>query len=105
MKVLAISHDRAGAGEADFKPHLRAEAAYVYGLYQNDIIREIYFEKDGPAAVIVLEAKDVDEARAALNGLPLVRNQLITFEFIPLIPYTGFARLFTRPDGSEGQKG
>ncbi len=45
-------------------------------------------------AVLVLECVDVDEARHALDTLPLVREGLITFDFIPLGPYPGFARLF-----------
>jgi hypothetical protein len=36
----------------------------------------------------------VDEARSVLDTLPLVREQLIGFELIPLIAYPGFARLF-----------
>ena len=42
----------------------------------------------------MLECAGVDEARAALATLPLVREGLIDFELVPLAPYSGFARLF-----------
>jgi hypothetical protein len=45
-------------------------------------------------AVLVLECSDVDEAKHILGNLPLVRAGLIDFEVIPLIAYSGFARLF-----------
>ena len=63
MKILAISKDNPGIINDDFKPHLKGEAAYVFGLYQNNTIREIYFEKDGDAAILILECEDAEEAK------------------------------------------
>jgi hypothetical protein len=49
---------------------------------------------------LVLECAGIADARAALDNLPLVQAGLITFDLIPLIPYPGFARLFTPlPEG------
>jgi hypothetical protein len=42
----------------------------------------------------VLECPDVEAARAAIDTLPLVQARLIVFEIMPLMPYSGFARLF-----------
>jgi len=42
----------------------------------------------------MLECDGVDAARAVLDTLPLRRAGLITFDLIPLTPYSGFARLF-----------
>lgn len=77
-----------------FKPHLGAEAAKVWELYQADVIRELYFRGDVHCAVLILECSDVEEASRVLRTLPLVREGLIAFDIIPLIPYTGFSRLF-----------
>ena len=96
MKILAISRDLPGARDADFKPHLRAEAAHAYGLYQSGVLREIYFEQNGSSAVIILECASAEEGRAILSGLPLVRAGLIAFDVMALTPYTGFARLFEK---------
>jgi muconolactone delta-isomerase len=95
MKILAIEHELPGVTSADFTPGLtRAEAARAWELYQAGTFREIYFCRDYPSAVLILECADVAEAEEILGTLPLVKAGLITFELMPLIPYPGFARLF-----------
>ena len=94
MKVLAIEREVPGVTEEKFSPHLKEEAAQVWELYQANVIRELYFRKDWPSAVLMLECKDTKEALTILNKLPLVREGLIVFDVIPLVPYPGFSRLF-----------
>jgi muconolactone delta-isomerase len=73
---------------------MKAEAAKAWELYQAGIVRELYFRADWPCAVLVLECTGVEEARRVLNSLPLVRERLVDFDIVPLVPYPGFARLF-----------
>jgi hypothetical protein len=94
MKILAIEKEVPGVTDEEFRPHLKAEAAKVWALYQAGVFRELYFRQDWPGAVLVLECADVEEANEVLNTLSLVKEGLITFDVIPLIPYPGFARLF-----------
>jgi hypothetical protein len=94
MKILALEKELPGVTAEQFKPHLRAEAACVWKLYQAGSLRELYFRQDRSDAVLMLECADLAEAQAVLNTLPLVKAGLITFELIPLKPYPGFARLF-----------
>ena len=95
MKIIAIEHDPPNVTEDQFtQPLLIEEAQRAWELYQSGIIREMYFRADRYEAVLVLECADVEEARAALNSMPLVREKLIGFELIPLVAYPGFARLF-----------
>ena len=95
MKLLALEHERPGHSAADFQPHLRGEARRVWDLYQQGVVREIYFSPGSSArAVLVLECADETAARAALSTLPLVAEGLIDFELLPLIPYPGWGRLF-----------
>jgi hypothetical protein len=94
MKILAMEVETEGVKPEQFAPHLQAEARQVWELYQNGLIRELYFRADRSEAVLILECKDVMEAREKLHSLPLVRAGLIRFEIIPLVPYPGFARLF-----------
>ena len=100
MKILALERENPQAAAGDFQPHLRAEAARAWELYQAGILREIYFRQDNHCAVLVLECAGVDEARQILDTLPLVQQGLIDFEILPLGPYPGFARLF-----AESEKG
>lgn len=94
MKILALEKELPGVEDTAFQPHLKAEAARVWELYQAGILREIYFRADQHTAVLMLECPDVDAARAALDTLPLVQASLIVFEIMPLMPYSGFGRLF-----------
>ena len=94
MKILAIEREVPGLSGEAFAPHLQAEAARVWELYQAGVIRELYFRQDQHSAVLVLECAHAKEASEILNTLPLVKEKLITFDILPLIPYPGFSRLF-----------
>jgi len=96
MKILAIEKEIQGVTEDQFRPHLKAEAARAWELVQAGQIRELYFRQDRSSAVLMLECKDVKEARRILNSLPLVKERLIDFDTIPLVAYPGFARLFRK---------
>lgn len=94
MKILALEIDKSEGAEGRFQPHLKAEAARVWELYQADVLREAYFHAERHTAVLVLECENSQQARQILSRLPLVEQGLIDFEIIPLAPYTGFSRLF-----------
>lgn len=94
MRILAIEREVPGVTDEDFRPHLKEEATRVWELYQAGVFRELYFRQDQPSAVLVLECADIEEANEVLNTLPLVKEKLIAFDIIPLIPYPGFSRLF-----------
>ena len=89
MKIIAIAHRSETHGAEDFAPHLAAEANHALGLYAQEIVREIYSRADGKGAVLVLEAKDEDAAREILNGLPLAKLGMLTFDIYGTKPYRG----------------
>jgi len=94
MKILAMEKEVRGTTEAQYGPHLKAEAFRVWELYQAGVIRELYFRQDQTAAVLILECQDVEDARQILSTLPLVQEGLIAFDVIGLRAYPGFSRLF-----------
>ena len=95
MKILAIEKDTPGITEEEFTESLlKSEAAHAWKLFQEGVIREMYFRNDREEAVLILECRDVHEAAILLQTLPLVEHGLISFELIPLKAYPGFARLF-----------
>ncbi len=96
MKILAIEKEAVGTKADDFKPYLEEEALKVWQLYKDGKIRELYFRADQASAVLLLECKGTKEAKKILSTLPLVKQNLITFELIPLAPYPGFERLFKK---------
>lgn len=93
MKFLAFEIENPDAAAADFWPHLKDEAMKVLQFQQSGIIREIYFTAEFHTAVIIIEAEDKNAAENYLSQLPLVKNNLISFEVHTLLPYDGFDRL------------
>ena len=94
LRILALEVEKTEATEDDFQPLLVEEARKVWELYQDEFIREMYFRGDQMLAVLMLECKDIHEAKDRLAELPLVNAGLIQFELVPLVPYPGLARLF-----------
>ncbi len=93
MRLLAIEKDNdSGTGQAD-RDLLEQESREVYALYQKGIIREMYFNQNHEA-VLLLECENVAYAEELLSRLPLVADGVIRFEISELRPYTGFERLF-----------
>lgn len=93
MKILAIEKEMPGVADGDYQPYLEAEARKAYELHQQGLIRELYFNDDH-CAVLVLEAQDKAHARHIIDQLPLVQHKLIDFDLMVLSAYNGFARLF-----------
>lgn len=96
MKILAISRDLPNNPVEDYQAVLHAEAMRAWELHMAGVIRELYFHADGSCAVLVMECGSVDEARQALDTLPLVQTRQIDFDYLPLVAYSGFDRLFAR---------
>ncbi|MBK7031465.1 MAG: hypothetical protein IPH45_20740 [Bacteroidales bacterium] len=92
MKLLAIEKELTQVNWDEQSEVLNNEAYRVYQLFQEGVIREIYFNEN-ENAVIVLESKSKDEANEVLGTLPLVSAGMIGFELMELHPYTGFSRI------------
>ena len=96
MKIIALEHELPNATAEGFQQYAKDEARKVWDLVQAGVVRETYFRADRSEAILVLECQTVGEAREALSALPFVKNQLITYELIPLKAYSGFERLFMK---------
>jgi hypothetical protein len=92
MKILAIETELKKLDANSDKEILKDETRAVLELQQKDILREIYFDENH-CAVLMLECNDKTEAEKILSGLPLVIGGFISFEIKELHPYTGFSRL------------
>jgi hypothetical protein len=92
MKILAIETKLKKLNAKIDSEILKDEALTVLELQQNDILREIYFDENN-CAVLILECSDKTAAEKIFSELPLVKNGYIQFEIKELHPYTGFSRL------------
>ncbi len=98
MRIIALEKETAGVRAEQFAPLAKPEARRVWELYQQSLIREIYFRQDEHSAVILLECETLAQAEEITGTLPMVQAGLIHFELIPLAPYPGFERLFAQSD-------
>jgi len=93
MKILAIGKEVVGTDWSTVsKDILTQEARDVYRLYLSEHLREHYFTEN-KQAVLVLECDSKAHAQALLSKLPLVANNLISFDIVELHPYTGYDRI------------
>lgn len=95
MKILALEKEVDGVDWSNCDEVLKQEALKVYQLQKSGIIREIYFNQNH-CAVIILECESATVAKNTLNELPLVKNRLIEFEIMELTPYNGFDRIIEK---------
>ncbi|MBN1537845.1 MAG: hypothetical protein JW908_13995 [Anaerolineales bacterium] len=99
MKFIAIEKELPDVKTNTFTDELKiSEASRILELFQSGELREIYFRQDRPEAVLIFECNTVSECKALLSSLPMVKNKLIDFDLIPLIPYPGFLRLLPTID-------
>jgi hypothetical protein len=95
MKILAISNDREDVDWTKESDTLENEAVQVYQLYQSGYLREIYFNEDSNA-ILILECESIEKAHEMLNSLPLVKKGVIGFQVMSLHPYTGYDRILNQ---------
>jgi hypothetical protein len=75
-----------------------AEIRQTVQLYLNGKIREWYSRGDGRGAVFLLDARDVAEAHAVMEALPLARQNLIDHEYIAVGPLMPLRLLMASPE-------
>ena len=95
MRVLALDHPLPGATMEKYQPHLVNEIRHTWQAYKSGLIRDIYFRQDRPGVAILLECSSLEEANKALAEFPLAKAGLLTFESIPLGPFTNWEFLFS----------
>ncbi len=98
MKILAIETELKKLNANSDKQILKEEAQAVFELRQKDILREIYFDENH-CAVLILECGSKIEAEKILSVLPLVKSGFISFETKELHPYSGFSRIMKNENG------
>ena len=102
MKILAIEKELNTQAGENIKDLYKKEALTVYNLYKEGTLREIHFNQD-KCAIIILECESIPIAASILDHLPLVQKGLISFELHALSPYTGYDRLIEPPEKRHDQ--
>src|SRR6266581_1126799 len=87
--VMVILTVKAGVTREQVMAVMPAEIRQTVQLYLNGKIREWYSRGDGRGAIFLLDSRDVAEAQAIMEGLPLAKQNIVDHEYIavgPLMP-------------------
>ena len=87
--VIAILTVKPGITREQVMAVMPDEIRQTVQLYLNGKIREWYSRGDGRGVVFLLDTRDVAEAEAIIEGLPLAKENIMEHEFIavgPLLP-------------------
>jgi len=85
-EVLVILTPRQGVTPQQIMAVMPSEVRATVKLYLDGKIREWYSRGDGKAVIFMVDAKTEDEARAIMETLPLAKEQLMDYEYIPVGP-------------------
>jgi hypothetical protein len=95
--VMVILTVKAGVTREQAMAVMPAEVRETVQLYLNGKIREWYSRGDGRGAVMLLDTRDVAEAEAIMEGLPLAKEHLIDHEYIAVGPLLPLRLLMPKP--------
>jgi hypothetical protein len=96
--VMVILTVKAGVTREQVMAVMPAEIRQTVQLYLNGRIRAWYSRSDGRGAVFLLDARDVAEAHAVMEGLPLAKQNLMDHEYIAVGPLLPLRLLMANPE-------
>jgi hypothetical protein len=102
--VMVILTVKAGVTREQVMAVMPDEIRQTVQLYLNGKIREWYSRGDGRGVVLLLDTRDVAEAQAIMEGLPLAKQNLMDHEYIAVGPLLPLGLLTANPGaGNKGE--
>jgi hypothetical protein len=95
-EVMVILTVKEGVTRQQIMNIMPAEVRATVKLYLDGKIRQWYSRGDGRGVVFVIDAKTVEEAHAAIDAMPLSKENLVDHEFIPVGPLMPLTALIAR---------
>ena len=96
--VMVIITVKAGVTRDQVMAVMPAEIRQTVQLYLNGRIREWYSRGDGRGVVLLLDTRDVAEAHAIMEGLPLAKQNIVDHEYIAVGPLLPLGLLTANPE-------
>jgi len=84
--VLTILSSKPGATPEQIMKIMPEEIRATVPLYLDGKIQQWFTRGDGRGVIFILNCKDVAEARALMESLPLSKTNLVDEQFIPIGP-------------------
>lgn len=95
--VIVILTVKEGVTRDQVMAVMPAEIRQTAQLYLNGKVREWYSRADGRGTVFLLDSRDVTEAHALMEGLPLAKQNLIDHDYIAVGPLMPLRLLMANP--------
>ena len=95
--VMVILTVKAGVTREQVMAVMPTEIRQTVQLYLSGLIREWYSRADGRGVVLLLDTRDVAEAQAIMEGLPLAKQNLMDHEYIAVGPLSPLRLLMANP--------
>jgi hypothetical protein len=92
-RVLAIGRPTVDRTSPDYQATLPREAQASLRLYLDGKLDQHWLCPDLPGVAHLVNAENVDDARAIIEQLPLVAEGKMTFEYMVLAPLSSFTQL------------
>ena len=96
--VMVILTVKAGVTREQVMAVMPAEIRQTVQLYLNGKIREWYSRGDGRGVVFLLDSRDVADAQAIMEGLPLAKQNLMEHEYVAVGPLLPLGLLMANPE-------
>jgi hypothetical protein len=96
--VMVILTVKVGVTREQVMAIMPAEIRQTVQLYLNGKIREWYSRGDGRGVILLLDTRDVAEAQATMEGLPLAKQNLMDHEYIAVGPLLPLGLLAANPE-------
>ena len=96
--VMVILTVKAGVTREQVMAVMPAEIRQTVQLYLNGKVREWYSRGDSRGAVFLLDTRDVGEAQAIMEALPLAKQNIVDHEYIAVGPLLPLGLLTANPE-------
>ena len=96
--VMVILTVKTGVTREQVMAVMPAEIRQTVQLYLGGRIREWYSRGDGRGVIFLLDTRDVSEAHAIMDGLPLGKQDLMDHEYIAVGPLVPLGLLAANPE-------
>jgi hypothetical protein len=95
-EVMVILTAKDGVTRQQIINIMPAEVRATVQLYLDGKIRQWYSRGDGKGVIFLIDAKTVEEAHAAIDAMPLSKENLVDHEYIPVGPLMPLSALIAR---------
>jgi hypothetical protein len=95
MKIIVILRSTPSATLDQILAVLPEEEKRVWSYLGDGRLRAMHYNLAEEGSVVLeFEGQDVSEVKASVEAFPLLQQQLMQAQYLPLKPYTGLALLF-----------